>query len=100
MHILPIHFTSYVSPYDINIRDTMSEKEKTTLKDHIFVSSSAESTLIFIFSLAPTHPRESLPPLSTDPLIQQVYTHLSQLLQNQPIWDKRYLLLTLIQVFL
>ena len=100
MHILPIHFTSYVSPYDINIRDTLSEKEKTTLKDHIFVSSSAASIHVFFFSLAPTQPRESLPPLSSDPFIQQVYTHLSQLLQNQPIWDKRYLLLAMLQVLL
>lgn len=47
IHVLPIRFTPYNAPYDINIRDNASEKDRTTMKDHIFVSSSAESILFY-----------------------------------------------------
>ena len=40
---LPIRFTTYTSPFDINMHDSSNEKERTQMKDHIFVSSIAES---------------------------------------------------------
>ena len=40
---LPIRFATYTSPFDINMHDSSNEKERTQMKDHIFVSSIAES---------------------------------------------------------
>ena len=40
---LPIRFTTYTSPFYINMHDSSNEKERTQMKYHIFVSSIAES---------------------------------------------------------
>lgn len=42
-YILPIRFTPYGVPFDINMHDSVLEKERTIEKDHIFVSSEAPS---------------------------------------------------------
>lgn len=45
LYILPIRMTPYGVPFDINMHDSILEKERTIEKDHIFVSSEAESTV-------------------------------------------------------
>ena len=42
-YILPIRFTPYSVPFDINMHDSNLEKERTIEKDHIFVSSESKS---------------------------------------------------------
>ena len=42
-YILPIRFTPYTVPFDINMHDSNLEKERTNEKDHIFVSSESKS---------------------------------------------------------
>ena len=44
-YILPIRFTPYSVPFDINMHDSNLEKERTIEKDHIFVSSESKSAL-------------------------------------------------------
>ncbi|KAK8796453.1 hypothetical protein WA588_000588, partial [Blastocystis sp. NMH] len=82
--MVPIRFTPYNAPYDINMRDTSNEREKTNSKPYLFVSSDAP---------VPMEPRSDLPPMTPEHPQYKYLECVSQLFQLQPIWDKRYLTL-------
>ena len=84
LYILPIRMTPYGVPFDINMHDSILEKERTIEKDHIFVSSEAET---------PLAPRSSLPGITEESPLYEYLQTVRSLLQRQPVWDKQYLLL-------
>ena len=120
--MVPIRFTSYTTPYDINLRDMPTERGSFPFSPPFISRETSIQTLsfyqfgcsqyayIYIHSLlllllllhldlleksfvVPLEPRADLPSLSADHPNYAYYTYIRQLFEFQPVWDKRYLLL-------